>query len=259
MRANGWNFSNFKAFLWFCQSQLSFLSFWQKMLSDFVKSFSFVTFNMLWPLNLYLLVFPNLFALQTADTDWLILGLKTYRGMSTMVVTPPAAAALVAVQKPSHEVRPGSFTWTWQSTTPGMTTLSPTSSTCGHSELSEQLQPPSKAKYILRSATSIHLLLSIRETQSTEHQLTSQPTSRVKLWEESIWCIFPSFIMTTAGLISSPTSTRLLLTAATCEPSFMAVLTEWTGATYSLHSAFSESVWWQELKRHLPLNLLIWL
>lgn len=53
----------------------------------------------------------------------------TYSGMSTMVVTPPAAAALVALQNPSQEARPGSFTWTWQSTMPGITTLSPTSST----------------------------------------------------------------------------------------------------------------------------------
>lgn len=53
--------------------------------------------------------------------------------MSTIVVTPPAAAALVAVQKPSQEVRPGSFTWTWQSTMPGITTLSPASNTCCHS------------------------------------------------------------------------------------------------------------------------------
>lgn len=49
-----------------------------------------------------------------------------------MVVTPPAAAALVAVQKPSQVVRPGSFTWTWQSTMPGITTLSPTSNTYNH-------------------------------------------------------------------------------------------------------------------------------
>ncbi|VVC99433.1 unnamed protein product [Leptidea sinapis] len=36
-------------------------------------------------------------------------------GMSTMVVNPPTAAALVAVTKPSHEVRPGSFTCTTSS------------------------------------------------------------------------------------------------------------------------------------------------
>ncbi len=50
-------------------------------------------------------------------------------GMSTIVVTPPAAAARVAVSKPSHSVRPGSFTWTCVSTTPGITTASPASST----------------------------------------------------------------------------------------------------------------------------------
>lgn len=34
----------------------------------------------------------------------------SYNGISTMVVNPPAAAAFVAVSKPSHSVRPGSFT-----------------------------------------------------------------------------------------------------------------------------------------------------
>lgn len=37
---------------------------------------------------------------------------KQLSGMSTMVVIPPAAAARVAVVKPSHWVRPGWFTWT---------------------------------------------------------------------------------------------------------------------------------------------------
>lgn len=50
------------------------------------------------------------------------------RGMSTRVVMPPAAAARVAVQKPSQWVRPGSFTWTWVSTRPGSRTWSPRSS-----------------------------------------------------------------------------------------------------------------------------------
>ena len=40
-------------------------------------------------------------------------------GMSTIVVTPPAAAARVALSKPSHSVRPGSLTWTWVSHEPG--------------------------------------------------------------------------------------------------------------------------------------------
>src|SRR5690348_8504922 len=47
--------------------------------------------------------------------------------VSTIVVTPPAAAARVAVSKPSHSVRPGSFTWTCVSTTPGSRAALPTS------------------------------------------------------------------------------------------------------------------------------------
>ena len=45
-------------------------------------------------------------------------------GMSRIVVTPPAAAAAVAVAKPSHSVRPGSLTCTWVSTMPGISTSS---------------------------------------------------------------------------------------------------------------------------------------
>jgi hypothetical protein len=43
-------------------------------------------------------------------------------GMSTRVVMPPAAAARVAVAKPSHSVLPGSQTCTWESTRPGRST-----------------------------------------------------------------------------------------------------------------------------------------
>src|SRR5579863_56932 len=43
-------------------------------------------------------------------------------GMSTSVVTPPAAAASVAVSNPSHSVRPGSLMCTWVSTSPGRST-----------------------------------------------------------------------------------------------------------------------------------------
>jgi hypothetical protein len=50
-----------------------------------------------------------------------------FSGMSTIVVMPPAAAARVAVSKPSHSVRPGSFTWTCVSTMPGEMTRSPKS------------------------------------------------------------------------------------------------------------------------------------
>ncbi len=48
-----------------------------------------------------------------------VVGGIEFSGMSTMVVTPPAAAARVALAKPSQSVRPGSFTWTWLSTRPG--------------------------------------------------------------------------------------------------------------------------------------------
>ena len=50
-------------------------------------------------------------------------------GMSTTVVTPPAAAARVAEANPSHSVRPGSLTWTWVSTRPGSSTSSAARST----------------------------------------------------------------------------------------------------------------------------------
>ena len=50
-------------------------------------------------------------------------------GMSSRVVTPPVPAAVVAVAKPSQCVRPGSFTCTWVSTTPGISTTSGPSST----------------------------------------------------------------------------------------------------------------------------------
>ena len=43
-------------------------------------------------------------------------------GMSSSVVTPPAAAARVAVSNPSQSVRPGSLMWTCVSTRPGITT-----------------------------------------------------------------------------------------------------------------------------------------
>ena len=52
---------------------------------------------------------------------------QLFSGMSTSVVTPPAAAARVAVAKPSHSVRPGSLTCTWVSTRPGSSARSPRS------------------------------------------------------------------------------------------------------------------------------------
>src|SRR6185312_6706959 len=54
-----------------------------------------------------------------------VVGGRQLSGMSTSVVTPPSAAARVALAKPSHSVRPGSLTWTWVSTTPGSRTSCP--------------------------------------------------------------------------------------------------------------------------------------
>src|SRR5688572_4429887 len=50
-----------------------------------------------------------------------------FSGMSINVVTPPAAAARVAVSKPSQSVRPGSLICTCVSTRPGMTIAVPAS------------------------------------------------------------------------------------------------------------------------------------
>lgn len=152
----------------------------------------------------------------------------TYSGMSTIVVTPPAAAALVAVQKPSQEVRPGSFTWTWQSTMPGITTLSPTSSTFQpqKSFLNNAMNQASERNKIFRSVKSVNYNFTDRRiilssVLRSETQLTWQATSSEKLQLETISCIFPSFITTTAGRTLSPSSTLVLLTALTVDPSSM--------------------------------------
>ena len=58
-----------------------------------------------------------------------VVGGMLFSGMSMIVVTPPAAAARVAVAKPSHSVRPGSLTCTWLSTRPGSNTSSSARST----------------------------------------------------------------------------------------------------------------------------------
>jgi len=56
-----------------------------------------------------------------------MVGGSEFSGMSQIVVTPPAAAARVAVANPSHSVRPGSLTCTWESTRPGSSARSPRS------------------------------------------------------------------------------------------------------------------------------------
>ena len=63
--------------------------------------------------------------------------------MSIRVVTPPAAAARVAVANPSHSVRPGSFTCTCVSTRPGSSTSSRpffSSSACDRLLMSSEVQ-----------------------------------------------------------------------------------------------------------------------
>ena len=58
----------------------------------------------------------------------LVVSGRQFSGMSTRVVKPPAAAARVAVAKPSHSVRPGSLMWVWASTRPGSRARLPRSS-----------------------------------------------------------------------------------------------------------------------------------
>ena len=74
---------------------------------------------------------PAAAARFTASDAGSSVGGRLLSGMSTIVVTPPAAAARVAVANPSHSVRPGSLTCTWVSTSPGSSTTSSPSSTTG--------------------------------------------------------------------------------------------------------------------------------
>ncbi len=62
------------------------------------------------------------------DQRLLVVAGMLLSGMSTSVVTPPAAAARVACSNPSHSARPGSLMWTCVSTRPGSTTNAPASS-----------------------------------------------------------------------------------------------------------------------------------
>ncbi len=70
----------------------------------------------------------------SAATD--TVGGSEFSGMSQIVVTPPAAAARVAVANPSHSVRPGSLTCTWVSTRPGSSARSPRSTSRALSRVS---------------------------------------------------------------------------------------------------------------------------
>ena len=54
--------------------------------------------------------FPLAASLFDASASGVVVTGRPLRGMSPIVVTPPAAAARVAVSNPSHLVRPGSLT-----------------------------------------------------------------------------------------------------------------------------------------------------
>ena len=71
--------------------------------------------------------FPAAAARLSASAATDTVGGSEFSGMSHIVVTPPAAAARVAVANPSHSVRPGSLTCTWVSTSPGSSARSPRS------------------------------------------------------------------------------------------------------------------------------------
>ena len=72
---------------------------------------------------------PRAAAALASKPSTLVVAGMLLSGMSTIVVTPPAAAARVPVSKPSQSVLPGSLMCTWVSTSPGRTTRSPTSTT----------------------------------------------------------------------------------------------------------------------------------
>src|SRR5262249_28096198 len=84
----------------------------------------------------------SLVAKPSAD----VVGGIEFKGMSKSVVTPPDAAAAVAVANPSHSVRPGPVTRTCASTRPGRTASSPTSTTdppCGGAPgVTDAIRPP---------------------------------------------------------------------------------------------------------------------
>lgn len=174
---------------------------------------------MLWSLNPYLVVFLNLFAVQTEGTDWLISGLGHLQGHvhdgghstcggrpgGRAETLPRGASRLVNVDVTIHDA------WHHHAVTH-----------IQHLQSQQAFTTPSTH----RSSDVLHQCTCSSPVTETHSQLTSQPTSSENLHEERIWCIFPSFITTTAGLTSLPTSTRLLLTALTWDPSSMAAFTE---------------------------------
>ena len=76
---------------------------------------------------------------------------RQFRGISISVVYPPAAAARVAVAKPSHSVLPGSLMCTCESTNPGKSTRSP-NACCS---ASRGMSPGSRTDWIRPCSTMI--------------------------------------------------------------------------------------------------------
>ena len=105
-----------------------------------------------------------------------VVGGMELRGMSTMVVIPPATAARVAVAKPSHSVRPGSLTCTWLSTRPGSSTSSSARVTApagaSSNAVTAVIRPPSVCTAAARSPSGS----STRRARTTS--LTREPARR---------------------------------------------------------------------------------
>ena len=95
----------------------------------------------------------------TSSAATVVVGGSEFSGMSTIVVTPPAAAARVAVSNPSQCVRPGSLTCTWLSTSPGSRARSPRSTTArapaGTSSATSTIRPPLTTTAPARSPSGV--------------------------------------------------------------------------------------------------------
>src|SRR6185437_873556 len=125
---------------------------------------------------------PRAAARFTSRFSTVVVGGMLFSGMSTSVVTPPAAAARVAVANPSQSVRPGSLMWTCASTIPGETMSSPASTSGTEGGTSSKpatatMTPP--ATWIV--AGRIAPPLTTRRPLTTRSMFTSASPSEVEL------------------------------------------------------------------------------
>src|SRR5277367_1906146 len=95
--------------------------------------------------------FPAAAASFSRNAAAVVVAGMLFSGISIKVVTPPAAAARVAVENPSQSARPGSLMCTCVSTTPGITTKSPASCTV----LPEGISPYAETAAITPARTCI--------------------------------------------------------------------------------------------------------